>query len=160
MCRVIRRIELSAIPLPDSWLPESPGPAQPTSACYALHHPRKPALVGAVIFRQRGVIALACVCGPAGTAPQALAGHNASPPAPVLGYSNTLYLLRVHSTLRLASHLRKLREVRKPSPDCNNRAMPDPRRRGHVCGRNSSCGVPFPSINAGHPQANQSMSSN
>ena len=77
--RVVRRMKLNAIPLPDSWLPE-------------LLRASAADLAG----RPFSVASFDCVgfcCGRAGVAPQALVGPDALPPPPVLGYSNALFFV-------------------------------------------------------------------
>ena len=85
--RVVRRMKLNAIPLPESWLPELLG-ASAADLCLSP-------MASPLAERPFSVASLDCVrfcCGPAGLAPQALVGQDALPPPPVLGYSNTLFL--------------------------------------------------------------------
>src|SRR6266850_6201879 len=84
--RVVRRMKLNAIPLAESWLPEL---LRGSAADLCLSRMASPQAE-----RPFSVASFDCVrfcSGRAGVAPQALVGNDALPPAPVLGYSNTLF---------------------------------------------------------------------
>ena len=86
--RVVRRMKLNAIPLPESWLPEL---LRASAADLYLSRMASPQAE-----RPFSMASFDCVrfcCGRAGVAPQALVDHKALPPAPVLGYSNTLFFV-------------------------------------------------------------------
>src|SRR5712671_2523523 len=88
--RVVRRMKLNAIPLPESWLPEL---LRASAADLCLSRMASPQAE-----RPFSGASFDCVrfcCGRAGVAPQALVGHKALPPPPVLGYSNTLSAISV-----------------------------------------------------------------
>jgi hypothetical protein len=81
-------MKLNAIPLPESWLPEL---LRTSAADLCLSRMASPQAE-----RPFSVASFDCVrfcCGRAGVAPQALVDHKALPPAPVLGYSNTLFFV-------------------------------------------------------------------
>ena len=69
--RVVRRLRLNAIPLPESWLREF----------------RRVAASAERPFSRASFHGAHICCGRAGGASQALVGHNPLPPPPVLGYS-------------------------------------------------------------------------
>ena len=86
--RVVQRMKLNAIPLPESWLPEL---LRASAADLCLSRRASP-----LAERPFSGASFDCVrfcCGRAGVAPQALVDHKALPPAPVLGYSNTLFFV-------------------------------------------------------------------
>jgi len=90
-------MKLNAIPLPESWLPEL---LRASAADLCLSRMASPQAE-----RPFSVASFDCVrfcCGRAGVAPQAVVGHDALPPAPVLGYSNTFFFVSSAPTRALS----------------------------------------------------------